>query len=289
MYGVRKRIAAGLTLSAWVILLAVRCTAQPGPATEQAPTALPRAAEPGEGMGLTIVYDNNACPAEAMDSRLRTAWGFACWFERGDTSVLFDTGGDASILLANMEFLGLDPQDVDVVVLSHIHGDHTGGLAGLIAAGARPVAYVPVSFPAQFKSQLREWVTVHEVGQPQEILPGVHTTGEMGTSIREQGLVVETDQGLVVITGCAHPGIVEMVRQAQAVLDGEIRLVVGGFHLGGASAGRIREVSAALQQLGVQRLAPCHCTGAQAMRIFAVEFGDNYVQCGVGRVIELMP
>jgi len=247
-------------------------------------TPAPTREELTEKMRLTVVYDNNA-----YDPRLRTAWGFACWLQRGDTNLLFDTGGDASILLSNMSALDLDPQSIDVVVLSHIHGDHTGGLMGLLATGTRPLVYVPVSFPARFKAQLRELVEVCEVDETQEILPGIHSTGEMGTGIREQGLIVQTSQGLVVITGCAHPGIVEMVRQAKAVVGGEIRLVVGGFHLGGASAGRVRDICAAFRQLGVQELAPCHCTGEGAMRTFASEFGDSYLPCGVGRVIELTP
>lgn len=284
MNGDPERIAARLIVFALVILLTVHCTARPESCTKLAPTALPTIAEPAEEMSLTIVYDNNA-----YDPRLRTAWGFACWLQRGDTCLLFDTGGDASILLGNMDILGLDPQDIDVVVLSHIHRDHTGGLMGLLATGARPLVYLPVSFPGQFKSGLRELVTVHEVSEAQEILPGIHTSGEMGTDIREQGLVVQTNQGLVVITGCAHPGIVEIVRQAQAVFDDETYLVLGGFHLGSSSVSKIREVCAAFRQLGVQKLAPCHCTGEQAMRIFATEFGDNYMHCGVGRAIELIP
>jgi len=273
-----------LSLLGLVILLITYCAAQPESATKLVLTPVPTEEKPAEEMSLTIVYDNNA-----YDPRLRTAWGFACWLQRGDTCLLFDTGGDASILLGNMSILGLNPQDIDVVVFSHIHGDHTGGLMDLLATGARLQVYLPISFPEQFKSSLRELVTVHEVSKAQEILPGIYTTGEMGTDIREQGLIVQTNQGLVVITGCAHPGIVEMVRQAKVVFDDEIYLVIGGFHLGGLSASRIREVCVAFRELGVQKLAPCHCTGEQAMRIFATEFEGNYMHCGVGRVIDLIP
>lgn len=277
-------VAIRLIGFALVILSAVHCTASPEPGIERPPTPPPATKEPVEDMSLTIVYDNNV-----YDPHLRTAWGFACWLQRGETSVLFDTGGDPEMLLANMNVLGLDPQDIDVIVLSHIHGDHTGGLMGLLSTGARPPVYVPAAFPTQFKAAVRELVAVHEVHQAQEILPGIHTTGEIGTDIREQGLIVQTNQGIVVITGCAHPGIVEIVRQAQAVLDDQVYLVTGGFHLGGASVSRIREVSLALQQLGVQKLAPCHCTGEEAMHIFATEFGDNYIPCGAGRTIQLIP
>jgi len=267
---------------ALLILFTTHCTARSGSSTKLALTPLPPAEEPPENTSLTIVYDNNP-----YDHRLQTRWGFACWLQYGDTVVLFDTGGDGSILLNNLRTLGLDPQNVDLVVLSHIHGDHTGGIEKLLGTGVRPEVYVPVTFPTRYKNQLRELVAVHEVNGPKEIVPGIYTTGEMGTGIREQGLVIRTNQGLVVITGCAHPGIVEMVRRAKNVVGGEIYLVVGGFHLGGTSASRIREISSEFRQLGVQKLAPCHCTGDQGMRIFAAEFGDNYVRCGVGRVIDL--
>nr|MBC7244381.1 MBL fold metallo-hydrolase [Chloroflexota bacterium] len=284
MNGDPKTIAACLLASGLTTLILVHCTARPEYSTKPMPTALPTVMKPAEEMRLTIVYDNNA-----HDTRLRTSWGFACWVQYGETSLLFDTGGDASILLSNMNTLGLDPQDIDIVVLSHIHGDHTGGLMDLLATGARPQVYLPVSFPEQFKSSLRERVTVHEVAKAQEILPGIYTTGEIGTNIREQGLVVGTHQGLVVLTGCAHPGILAMVRQAQAIAGGEIYLVVGGFHLGSASVSTIREICAAFRQWGVKKIAPCHCTGEQAMRIFAIEFEDNYILCGVGQVIDLTP
>lgn len=87
---------------------------------------------------LTIVYDNNA-----YDPRLRTAWGFACLVEAGDATVLFDTGGDGATLLGNMDALELDPRDIDAIVLSHIHGDHTGGLLALLNRGITPTVFAP--------------------------------------------------------------------------------------------------------------------------------------------------
>lgn len=125
--------------------------------------------------------------------------------------------------------------------------------------------------------------------ESQEILPGIHTKGKMGTSIPEQGLFLETSRGLVVITGCAHPGVDKMVRRTKGVGGGNIRLVVGGFHLGSASTAEVRGICAAFRELGVQKVAPCHCTGDQAMDIFADEFGDDYVPAGVGRVFDFVP
>ena len=232
-------------------------------------------------MRLAMVYDNRS-----LYPHLAPKWGFACLV--GD-DLLFDTGGDGRTLLSNMAQMGIDPAGIGTVVLSHAHGDHTGGLAGLLATGVRPTVYVPRSFPARFKAGVRSLTTLIEVHEPMEIRPGIHTTGEVGRRIVEQTLAVETGEGLVVVTGCAHPGVVEMVRRAQSVGVRLPRpyLVLGGFHLGGMSRRQVERIIADFRQLGVQRAAPCHCTGDRAMRIFAEKYGEDFISVGVGGVITI--
>ena len=230
-------------------------------------------------MRFTIVYDN-----ETLDPNLVSAWGFACLV--GD-DLLFDTGGDAGRLLSNMERMGIDPLGIGTVVLSHAHGDHTGGLGGLLNTGACPTVYVPRSFPQRFKADVRTITALVEVDGPEEIRPGIHTTGEVGTRLVEQALAVETASGLVVVSGCAHPGVVELVRRAKEHVVGEVALVMGGFHLGSARRRQIERIIADFRDLGVQQVAPCHCTGGQAIRVFAEAYGDDFVKVGVGRLVEL--
>lgn len=236
-------------------------------------------------MTFTIVYDNNP-----YDPALRTAWGFACLVETTEATLLFDTGGDGPTLLSNMARLDRDPQAIDIVILSHIHGDHVGGLSGLLDLDIKPKVYVPTTFPATFKEDVRARTDIVEVSGPLEIIPGVYTTGGVnsglaGSGITEQALAVETEDGLVVVTGCAHPGIVKMVRCAKEITRGDIALVMGGFHLGGAAQGQIERIIADLRQLGVQGVAPCHCTGDQARGMFADAFGADFVPAGVGRTM----
>ena len=233
-------------------------------------------------MTFTIVYDNNR-----YDERLQTAWGFACLVESGETTVLFDTGGDGTMLLGNMVKLDLDPQAIDAIVLSHAHGDHTGGLGVLLSTGAQPTVYVPAAFSASFKDGVRARTELVQVTEPVEILPGIYTTGEVGSGIVEQALVVETREGLIVVTGCAHPGIVGMVRRAKESIGGEVYLVMGGFHLGSASRQRIGGIIADFRDLGVRKVAPCHCTGDLAREMFAEAFGADFVPAGVGRVVAI--
>jgi 7,8-dihydropterin-6-yl-methyl-4-(beta-D-ribofuranosyl)aminobenzene 5'-phosphate synthase len=111
----------------------------------------------------------------------------------------------------------------------------------------------------------------------------MRTTGEIGGAIIEQSLIVETDSGLVVVTGCAHPGIIEIVRRAKQY--GDIYLAIGGFHLGGKSADEIETVIKMLKGLGVRKVAPCHCTGDLALRLFKAAFGADFIPAGVGAVI----
>jgi 7,8-dihydropterin-6-yl-methyl-4-(beta-D-ribofuranosyl)aminobenzene 5'-phosphate synthase len=237
-------------------------------------------------MTLTIVFDNNP-----YGPCLQTGWGFAAWIEYEDRIVLFDTGANGAVLLDNMAGLGLDPRAIDIVVLSHNHSDHTGGLAGLLSVTS-PVCtergecirvYVPHAFPGRFKEQVRTTgAAVIEVTGATEILPGLWSTGQMGTDIVEQALVARTERGLVVVTGCAHPGVDKMVARAREIGQGEIALVVGGFHLGGASPACIKEIIAVFRRLGVQQVAPCHCTGDKARNLFRQAYGEKYHDSGVG-------
>jgi 7,8-dihydropterin-6-yl-methyl-4-(beta-D-ribofuranosyl)aminobenzene 5'-phosphate synthase len=244
---------------------------------------------------FTIVYDNNAYAVTATSppTALRTSWGFACWVETEETTVLFDTGGDGTMLIDNLTKLGLDPRAIDAIVLSHAHGDHTGGLMALLGTGIKPTVYVPASFSAAFKRDVRRLTDLVEVTGAVTIAPGIHTTGEVGSGIIEQALAVETADGLVVVTGCAHPGVVEMVRRARVAAANApgtsgfgtgdpVALVMGGFHLGGASRARVEGIIAHFRDLRVQQVAPCHCTGDAARQLFAGAFEDDCTLAGVG-------
>jgi 7,8-dihydropterin-6-yl-methyl-4-(beta-D-ribofuranosyl)aminobenzene 5'-phosphate synthase len=262
---------------------AVQTSAQDGPTPSGTPEDQVSPEETG-GVRITIVYDNYA-----HDPRLQTAWGFAALVERGNHTLLFDTGGDGPTLLGNLAILDIDLQRIEAVVLSHSHGDHTAGLPDLLRTGIRPIVYVPASFPSSFKDSVRRQTELVEVSEPLEVLPGLHVTGEIHSGIVEQGLVVETGEGTVVITGCAHPGIVRMVSRAREIVPSPIALVMGGFHLGDAGRASIREIIAEFREMGVRQVSPTHCTGDLAIEMFAQEYGDAFIQGGAGQVITVGP
>ena len=213
-------------------------TSLPRPNTVAPSATSPAAAtatEELEHVTLTILYDNNE-----HDQRLETAWGFSCLVQGPEKTILFDTGGDAAMLLRTMRALGIDPALVEAIVISHVHSDHVGGLAGFLEENPHVTVYLPQSFPENIKEMVREaGARLVAVSGPTEICRHVHSTGELGSAIREQSLMIETARGVVVITGCAHPGVVGIVQHARELVGKEIYLVLGGFHLSGATEANI--------------------------------------------------
>lgn len=235
-----------------------------------------------DAVRITVVYDNYS-----VEPALGTGWGYAAIVEFHDHTVLFDTGADGPTLMGNLRDLGFDPQRIEAVVLSHAHGDHTLGLDSLLATGARPPVYVLPSFPAEFKEHVAETVEVIDVEPGQAIVEGIFTTGEIAGPVNEQGMVIESGSGLVVITGCAHPGIVEIVTEAKRLADADVHLVTGGFHLVRTPVERVGAIIAEFRRLGVEKAAPSHCTGDAAIAMFRDEYGDDFIASGVGRVFEI--
>jgi 7,8-dihydropterin-6-yl-methyl-4-(beta-D-ribofuranosyl)aminobenzene 5'-phosphate synthase len=245
------------------------------------PTVTPT--EAALAVTITVLYDNNE-----YDERLRTAWGFACLVEGFDETILFDTGGDSGTLLSNMRTLGVDPQRIDTVVISHVHGDHVGGLDGFLNENQAVTVYLPQSFPQSIEDAARDaGADVVSVGESVEVCEHVLSTGELGDGIKEQSLVIETARGLVVVTGCAHPGIVDIVRQAKEITGQDVYLVVGGFHLGGTGTVEIEGIVEDFQRLGVQKVAPCHCSGDAARRLFEEAYGEDFIPAGVGSTLQV--
>ena len=232
---------------------------------------------------LCIIYDNNV-----YLENLTPDWGFSCYIDGLEKRILFDTGSYSSILINNMNKLKINISDVDIVVLSHIHSDHTGGLKFLLELNPNLTVYILKSFPDSFK----RFVSSHakktiEVENLTEIYKGVFSTGEMGTFIKEQALIINTDAGLVVITGCAHPGIVKIIERARNTFKKDVLLVVGGFHLFGKSKGELNEIVKTFKKMNVKFVAPCHCTGDSAIDLFSKIYSKNFIKTGVGKIIEL--
>jgi 7,8-dihydropterin-6-yl-methyl-4-(beta-D-ribofuranosyl)aminobenzene 5'-phosphate synthase len=213
-------------------------------------------------MKITVLYDN--CLTKPG---LKTGWGFSSLIEVGGAPpLLFDTGADGTDLLYNMKELGIDPKRIGMIVISHAHGDHTGGLLDILKMNRDAEIYVPASTVTRLPNR-----KVIMVSQPLQIVEGIFSTGELQGI--EQSLAVQTAKGVVVVAGCSHPGVGVIL--SAAAQYGKVYGVVGGLH-GFRDFSRLDSLSL---------VCPCHCT--QHKSELKTLFPSQYVTCGAGLELEL--
>lgn len=218
---------------------------------------------------------------------MEASWGFSCWIAHGGKNILFYTGSDGIVLSRNITKLAFDAAEIDLMMISHQHWDHTGGIYFVLDASRNLRVLIPRSFSAHFKADMKRYgAELMEADGGQEISPGFYTTGDLHGSMQEQAALVKTSAGIVVITGCAHPGIVQMAQTAKNIFpQDDLALVMGGFHLLDSGDGEIREIVARFKALGVRYAAASHCSGERARDIFPREYGNHFIPVGAGSVI----
>ena len=232
---------------------------------------------------MTVVYDNTV-----HLQGTKPAWGFACYIEGAEKTILFDTGGSGQILLQNIDSLNIDLDDLDVTVISHNHPDHTGGLDSVLAKKPDESIYFGKSYPESFTQHaISKGAVAIRVDNPVEICGRVYSTGEIQGVANEQSLIFDTDSGLVIITGCAHTGIINILNKAREILDKDIYLVFGGFHLLDQSDAAVNQIIGQFKSLGVKKCGATHCTGDRAIALFKEAYGEDYIPMGVGQVIQV--
>jgi 7,8-dihydropterin-6-yl-methyl-4-(beta-D-ribofuranosyl)aminobenzene 5'-phosphate synthase len=211
-------------------------------------------------MKVTIIYDN-----EAAREGLEADWGFSCLVEVYGKKILFNTGADGSILISNMKKLDIDPKVVEEVFISHSHWDHMGGLYDFLRINKVRV-YIPWS--CQKPPGALEVIKVKE---PIKIYENIFSTGELQNI--EQSLVVKTEKGLVIIAGCSHPGVKNILEAASDF--GDPKMLIGGLH--GFSEFDLVE--------NLELICPTHCT--QFKSEIRSRYPEKYISGGAGKIIEI--
>ncbi len=229
-------------------------------------------------MRLTVLYDNTTLRDDLLPD-----WGLSCAIELPGTRVLFDTGADPQILLANMRALGFGPGDFEFVVVSHDHWDHTGGLDAVLEANTNAVVVVPSGVSDELGNKVRSHgVALKDATVATQVAPGLLSTGVVHGGVVEQAAAVRVENGMVVLTGCAHPGAARMVATARTMPADDVELLLGGFHLKSFDEPGVAAVIGDLRRLAVGRVGPCRCTGAEAIELFGEAWGESFTRIGVG-------
>jgi len=231
---------------------------------------------------VTIIYDNYVFK-ESMEAD----WGFSCYIEGTDKNILFDTGTKSDLFIHNFKKLDIDHQKVDMIVISHEHGDHTGGLFPFLEMKHDLFVIMPYSFSYNFVRRVESYgAKTLAVKNPGKICKDVYISGELGAGMnKEQSLAINTKEGLVILSGCSHPGIIHIVKSFREILNRNIYMVLGGFHLMNKNEQEMNDIINQLKELGVQKCGATHCTGDKQIQMFKEAFGEDYITMGVGRTL----
>jgi 7,8-dihydropterin-6-yl-methyl-4-(beta-D-ribofuranosyl)aminobenzene 5'-phosphate synthase len=207
--------------------------------------------------------------------------------------VLFDTFGDPGVLLNNIQKFKIDTAKIKHIVLSHDDWDHIGGLWYLIPHRKDITVYICPGFKQEIKMRIASFgVKMIEAAGITQIKEGIYSTGELSgksgeRKIYEQSVVIRTAEGFALLCGCAHPGVVSIVKQARNGFQADIDLLMGGFHLKDNTDEMNRTIINDLQGLGIRRIAPMHCTGKQATAAIREAFGNGFIQTQSGSGIDI--
>jgi len=230
-------------------------------------------------MRFSIVFDNYTA-----NEKLESFWGFSCMI---NDNFLFDTGSNGRALVRNMVKMGFDIEKLEYLFISHPHWDHIGGIDSIVDINRNLTLFLPDSLSSLYIRDLKrlskEIKVIHEY--PVRLFDGFYSTGVMHP-IGEQSLVIDEGEFGIVVVGCSHPGITNIVKRAKDILNKPILYAIGGFHLMRSSEDEIIEIVKEMKNLGVEYVTPTHCSGDLAIEIFKAEYGENYIPGGVGRVIE---
>ena len=230
-------------------------------------------------MKFSIVFDNYKA-----NEKLESFWGFSCMINE---NFLFDTGSNGRALVRNMVKMGFDIKKLEYLFISHPHWDHIGGIDSIVDINRDLTLFLPDSLSQLYirdlKTLSKEVKVINEY--PRKLFDDFYSTGIMHP-VGEHSLVIDEGDFGIVVVGCSHPGIVNIVKRAKEIINKPIIYAIGGFHLFRSKEEEIEKIVKDMIDLGVEYVTPTHCTGDLAIEMFKSAYKENYIPGGVGRIIE---
>ena len=235
-------------------------------------------------MKLKIIFDK-----ESANSSCVSGWGVAYLI---DDKILFDTAEKADYLIGNLKALEVNIANIEKVVISHNHWDHRAGLMGLLELNKKIEVFACSDFLEEFEKELSGY-NLKPIEAPREIAKNIHTTGCLpvnykGSKMKEQALVLDTEKGISLISGCAHPGVLALVKRAKEMFSKDnLYAALGGFHLMDEDKRLINYIIDEIRNAGVENIGPGHCTGFNAVNILRGVYQGHFFDLKIGQEIEL--
>lgn len=237
-------------------------------------------------MKIKILFDKST-----ENIKLHTGWGVSFLI---DDNVLFDAGENGDWLMENMKALKVNIDKIKAVVISHDHWDHQGGLWELLKKRKGLTVYICPNFSAEFKNKVKKsGGKLKETKKITKISKNIFVTGEIEGRYKdeympEQALVLSTNKGLTVITGCAHPGVIKMINAARkSFIKENIYAVLGGFHLMNSDEKSIEIIVDEFKKIGVKKAGATHCSGPKAEEIFKLKYKKDFLSIKVGEELQV--
>ena len=238
--------------------------------------------------GLNSVRVTTLVDNDVWKSGLTSSWGISLYvemyMEEERRIILMDTSGSFDTLSNNASNLDMKLSGLKAIFISHWHGDHCGSLNHVLPLLRKST---PVYVPSENSSGIRKIIeaggTPRVCSEPVEFMEGVMSTGEMGGWTSEHSLVMNVkSKGLVILTGCAHPGVVNILKRARQVGGvSEVYAVIGGFHI---SVNEAVKTANFLRETSVKLVSPCHCTGENVKKVISDKLGTRCVKNGSGKI-----